>query len=87
MIMYVCDSCRENNPEGCGHDDRDELRVTPNGEWMCDSCYEYADHEDMENVVPWSDLPMPPEYIAQSELDLAEQKIDELQREIERLTT
>jgi len=30
---------------------------------MCDTCYEYADHEDMENVTPWQDLPLPPEYV------------------------
>lgn len=82
MIMYVCDPCSENDPESCGHSHRDELRVAPSGEWMCDNCYEYADHEENEPI-PWSDLPLPPEYKAVEEN--AEKRIVEKNAEIDRL--
>lgn len=59
-IMYVCGPCLENNSESCGHFDRDELVVTPSGEWMCDSCYE--NDPDNDAGIKFSDLPIPPEY-------------------------
>jgi len=61
-IMYVCQSCEENDPEACGHFDKDEIRVAPSGEWTCESCWEYADHDDPDNVPQWNELPEPPEY-------------------------
>ena len=62
-IMYVCDPCLENNPEASGHFDRDELRVVPDGRWMCDSCYEFEYERKL-----WHLLPMPPEYIEVNEM-------------------
>lgn len=38
-IMYVCSSCVDEIPEACGHFDRRELRVMPNGDWLCDGCF------------------------------------------------
>jgi hypothetical protein len=62
-IAYVCENCWENNSEASCHEDRKELRVCPDGQWMCDSCYEYdPDHESDENRTPWHELPAPPEY-------------------------
>lgn len=60
-IMYVCQNCAENDPESCGHWNRNELRVTPDGEWMCDNCYEYGDFEYTKTL--WHHLPIPPEYV------------------------
>jgi hypothetical protein len=59
-IMYVCHGCYENDPESCGHFDRDELRVTADDQWLCDSCYEYDQATDPDKS--WSDLAIPPEY-------------------------
>src|ERR1700677_2713311 len=36
-IMYVCSECADNNPEGCGHYDRNDLRAMPDGRWLCES--------------------------------------------------
>lgn len=30
-IMYVCSECADNFPEACGHFDRNDLRVMPDG--------------------------------------------------------
>lgn len=56
-IMYVCASCAEGNPEGCGHFETDALGVCPNGDWICQGCFEAADYEG-----DWNDLPSPPAY-------------------------
>lgn len=58
-IMYVCTSCADGYPEACGHDDRTELRVMPDGDWLCDTCYDEVRTVDMP---PWQSLPPPPEY-------------------------
>ncbi len=57
-IMYVCENCRENNPEGCGRYDREEIRFAPNGQWLCDSCYEDMDAYDL-GLRPDDDGDMP----------------------------
>ena len=59
-IMYCCTSCARHNPEMCGYFARDNLRVMPNGDWLCDSCFDDARPLDEEKV--WSDYPQPPEY-------------------------
>lgn len=43
-VMYVCDVCRENVPEHCGHDDPAELRIVPATEGegevtICEGCW------------------------------------------------
>ena len=59
-IMYICEVCADNNPEGCGHLDRAEVRVLPDGRWLCDGCY---DDEAPADAQPWSKLPAVPEYV------------------------
>src|SRR5208282_669777 len=75
-IAYVCGSCWENNSEASCYERREELRITPNGEWMCDCCYEYDPDKD-QNAIAWDKLPLPPEYIGQ--------RLDEKDAEIARL--
>jgi hypothetical protein len=73
-ILYVCQPCHENAPEGCGHGDPTDLRVLPDGTWVCGDCHqaiydgEYPQGEyDAENPPPaWADLPAPPVHAAQS---------------------
>lgn len=65
-MMYVCDSCFENASEACGHVDRDNLRVLPDGDWACEVCFYDMSPSDMgydsdDGVKPaWRDLPLPP---------------------------
>jgi len=33
-IMYVCSECVDDAPESCGHFDRKDLRVMPDGRWL-----------------------------------------------------
>lgn len=72
-IMYVCSECADANPEGCGHFDRNDLRVLPGGQWLCEGCFEEASPRDRgmipddaegEDTRGWFDLPAPPEYSA-----------------------
>lgn len=58
-IMYICEVCAEHDPESCGHFDRTEVRVAPDGRWLCDGCY---DDEAPSDAVAWGDLSAPPEY-------------------------
>lgn len=39
-LMIVCEVCADNYPEGCGHYNRSNLRVAPDGRWMCESCFD-----------------------------------------------
>jgi len=39
-IMYVCTDCAEAVPENCGHFDRKNLAVMPDGRWLCEFCYD-----------------------------------------------
>lgn len=59
-IMYVCESCAENRAESCGHFDRADVRVAPDGRWLCNECYE---DETPSDAWPWSKLPPAPEYV------------------------
>lgn len=65
-IMYCCTFCADNNPEMCGYFDRDNLRVMPDGRWLCDSCFDEAwqDRQTGEETEAkcWSDFPAPTEY-------------------------
>lgn len=56
-IMYVCTDCAEGNPEGCGHYDLNDLRVMPDGRWLCEICF-----DDADVAGDWGDFPFPPEY-------------------------
>lgn len=58
-IMYVCSECAEGCPEACGHYDRTELRVMPDGAWLCESCF---DNNDDNEFLSWGHLPAPEEY-------------------------
>ncbi len=58
-ILYVCTRCADGAEESCGHYDRTELRVTPDGDWLCENCHgdipvAYGDRPS------WNDLPSPP---------------------------
>jgi hypothetical protein len=68
-ILYVCKNCEENYNEGCCFP-REDLRVLPDGSWVCHTCYddapwwtfiEYPKDEDAEQPF-WNDLPAVPEY-------------------------
>ena len=84
-VMFCCESCADNYPEGCGYFDRDDLRVMPNGVWLCDGCFTDCDaydygfrerDEDGELVKPdWADLPAPPDLVR---ADLVEPLVEAL---------
>jgi hypothetical protein len=58
-ILYVCESCSDISPETCGKYDRSELRVLPNGDWICEDCI--LQNEETKGVL-WESLLPPPEY-------------------------
>lgn len=59
-IMYICESCEDQAPECCGHFDRKELRVTNDGAWLCEGCW---DEDESTGDIPFDKAPfMPPEY-------------------------
>ncbi len=65
-VMYVCTLCADENPEGCGHYDRRELAVMPDGSWLCEQCWDYlpisgkfATEDDDRS---FDDFPNPPVY-------------------------
>lgn len=62
-IFYICTSCLEAAPECCGHCAPADLRVMPDGRWLCDGCY---DNESHAGDPKWSTLPMPPKYIPET---------------------
>lgn len=77
-LYFECASCAENNlaDEGCAWD-RDQIRVAPDGTWVCEVCYDdaprwtYADRPaagDETEQPEWWELPMPPDYVASAEL-------------------
>ena len=66
-IMYCCDECIDNYPEHCGRFDRNDLRLMPDGRWLCESCFDDTTQADRGNTdedkyLSWSDLPPAPEY-------------------------
>lgn len=63
-IMYVCTGCADGAPEQCGRYDRTELRVMPDGRWLCDECYDSDYDTPGDQRIPWSSLPPPPAYAA-----------------------
>ncbi len=74
-IMYVCSDCADNAPEGCGHFDRNELRVMADGRWLCEGCFDETspaergmipDDADGEDVRGWFELSAPQEYAIQA---------------------
>ena len=69
-ILYVCEHCQESAPEMCGRS-RDDIYVTPSGEWLCDECRD-------EEGVPISDCVSPPALYPAS-------TVARLQQEIQRL--
>ena len=66
-IMYCCTVCADANPEMCGYFDRTNLRVMPDGDWLCDSCFDETTQADRGadpdgDGLCWSDFSPPPEY-------------------------
>lgn len=64
-ILYVCSFCADNNPEMCGHYDRTDLAVMPDGRWLCESCFDEerpAPNDDEECAPSFVEMPRPPEY-------------------------
>jgi hypothetical protein len=68
-IMYVCEPCYVDCSEGCGHMDRTEVRVLPDGRWVCEGCFDDLPDEalglpaDYDGLRPfWSSFSPPPEY-------------------------
>ena len=63
LVFYPCENCEEHYPEGSLHLDRSEVRVLPDGEWVCEGCY---DDLLIHATWPrWRDLPKPPEHRAE----------------------
>jgi len=66
-IMYVCTLCADENPEGCGHYDRLALAVMPNGDWLCEQCWDEvppgSKRTDENDERGFSDFPHPAEYV------------------------
>lgn len=66
-IMYVCSECADNSPEGCGHYDRNTLRVVGDL-WLCESCFDEltpadrGDDPDADGFKGWADFPPPRAY-------------------------
>jgi hypothetical protein len=58
-LLYVCEGCE---PEVCGWEKRESLRVTPDGRWLCEGCFS-EEPCDEEDGPWWNDCFMPPEYI------------------------
>jgi len=58
-IMYVCAECADSDPEACGHYDRRELAVMPDGRWLCENC---ASEACEDGDARYANLPCPPEY-------------------------
>jgi hypothetical protein len=64
-ILYVCENCYDNNPEGCGYTDSSELRLMPDGRQICCHCFDdeppvYPAGVDLEQdpePIRWPDLP------------------------------
>ena len=86
-VMFCCESCADNYPEGCGYFNRDDLRVMPNGVWLCDGCftdcdaydYGFRDRDEDEEIAKpdWLDLPVPPALVR---ADLVEPLVEALRR-------
>ena len=64
QIMYVCDWCAEHDPECCGHYDRSELRVLPDGTTVCKDCFDGDPDCESPNWPGWDELEIPPEFSA-----------------------
>lgn len=66
-IMYVCTECADGMPECCGHYDRSDLAVMPDGRWLCENCFEeerWSLCKDDESYPPlMSEMPHPPVYL------------------------
>lgn len=59
-IFYVCTECSDSAPESSGHPSPDELRVMPDGRWLCEDCYD----DEMPGDAPrWRTLLAPPQYV------------------------
>lgn len=47
-ILYVCSVCDDDgNQEFCGRADPADLRVLPDGRWVCDGCYDEKDADQL----------------------------------------
>lgn len=65
-IMYVCDCCYESVPESCGRFDRNELRVLPDGNWVCSECHDSWSDWSEDERPDWDTLPVPSEHLPAS---------------------
>jgi hypothetical protein len=81
VLYYGCSCCEEHNPDGTCYP-RNMVRVTKDGELICEGCFgdapewEYADKpenwNDEKDYFRWSDLPEAPEYVPASRIAAAE---------------
>lgn len=53
-LFYVCDECFVWEASLFCEDERDELRVAPNGKWLCDA------HWVEDLLGEWDKAPIPP---------------------------
>lgn len=74
-IYYSCCNCRDHGEGTCYP--RDMVRLIPNGEWICESCFEEDPpwthvpkpegwDEDNDDVPRWHDLPPVPKYVPEA---------------------
>jgi len=70
-IYYACKCCEEESPESAVFR-REDVRVIPGGDWICETCFDdagawtyVARPEGIENPDPtdWRDLPEVPEHV------------------------
>lgn len=72
QVMYVCDCCAENNPEGCGHYDREDLILIDEIS-LCKECFDDIDmasgYLDGVQLLGWGDYSHPAKVSETSEED------------------
>lgn len=89
QVLVVCDQCKRKRPHMCGFEDRNEVRLTRERNWVCRECYEEtrteADLKDFDELLPAPEVFAPRPDVAkvivdtilelQSELDALKDKV------------
>lgn len=71
-IFYICSDCYDADTETCGRNAPSDLRIMPNGRWLCEDCFGENDaydigiqHDEAGEIgdkPTWQSLPIPPAY-------------------------
>lgn len=75
-IFYICSDCYDADTETCGRNEPSDLRIMPNGRWLCDDCFgendaydigvQYDADGEIGHKPEWRSLPIPPTYSSPS---------------------